>query len=173
MVRVTACLVLALLACERKRSAPSTPQFCTVEFAGTNGPMFRAPALVGGALAESVPTWRWINVWATWCSPCIDEMPLLVKWHEKLGKKFELAFVSIDEDETDVVAFRKAHPEAPPSPRLADPSKQGDWYVSLGLEAKAVVPMQVFVAPSGHIRCVREGTVSEQEFPDVEKLLAQ
>jgi thiol-disulfide isomerase/thioredoxin len=170
MSRFAVCLLLALCACDKK-SAASASKLCDVEFAGTSGPKFTVPALVDGTVADSASTWRWISIWATWCKPCIEEMPMLVKWHERLGKRYELAFISIDEDPADVAEFRKAHPETPQSPRLAEPAKQGDWYVSLGLEAKAVVPMQVFVAPSGHVRCVREGSVGEADFATVEKLI--
>jgi len=39
-----------------------------------------------------------VNVWATWCSPCREEMPSLVKLRKEfLDKGFELIFVSADD----------------------------------------------------------------------------
>ncbi len=149
----------------------STAAFCDVEFPGTTGPLFTVPPLVGGTLAARAPTWRWINVWATWCKPCVDELPRLARWREKLGAKYELAFISVDEDEADLTAFRAAHPDAPASPRLAEPDKQADWYVSLGLDAGAPVPIHIFVEPGGHVRCARAGGVREHDLPAIEKLL--
>ena len=41
-----------------------------------------------------------INFWATWCSPCREEMPHLVELQKKLGDKgFMLVTVSADEQE--------------------------------------------------------------------------
>jgi thiol-disulfide isomerase/thioredoxin len=181
-------VVVALVGCESKQDKPlpgradttkvaqkavSTEAFCDVQFPGTTGPKFTVPPLVGGTVAASAPTWRWINVWATWCKPCVEELPRLAKWREKLGAKYELAFISIDENEQDLVDFRKLHPDTPASPRLAEPAKQADWLVSLGLDGGAPVPIHIFVEPSGHVRCARAGGVREQDYPAIEKLLSQ
>jgi thiol-disulfide isomerase/thioredoxin len=191
MDRLSALIALtALVACDSKKEEPQsrvnttkvaqktvdTAAFCDVQFSGTSGPKLTIPPLTGGALAASTGTWRWINIWATWCKPCVEEMPRLAKWRERLGasgKSYELAFVSVDENEADLVEFRKANPSAPASPRLADPAKQADWYVALGLDGGAPVPIHVFVEPSGHIRCARAGGVREQDFAAVEKVLSQ
>jgi len=38
-----------------------------------------------------------LNVWATWCNPCREEFPYLVRLHRELGGKgFELVLVSAD-----------------------------------------------------------------------------
>ena len=38
-----------------------------------------------------------INYWATWCAPCIKEIPDFVKLdREMLGKKFKMILVSLD-----------------------------------------------------------------------------
>ncbi len=183
-------IALALVACDSKKEAPQsrvnttkvaqksvdTAAFCDVRFAGTTGPKLTIPPLVGGSLPASTGTWRWINVWATWCKPCVEEMPRLAKWREQLGGKglkYALEFVSVDEDEADLVAFQKDFPAAPASTRLADPDKQGDWYVSLGLDAGAPVPIHVFVEPSGHVRCARAGGVREGDFAAIEKLFSE
>ena len=184
-------IALALVACESKQEpAPTsrvdttkvaqkkvdTAAFCDVQFPGTTGPLFTAPKLVGGELAAAPGTWRWVNVWATWCKPCVEEMPRLAKWREKLGaagKRYELSFISVDEDEADLVDFRKDYPDAPASPRLAEPAKQADWYVAMGLDGGAPVPIHIFVEPGGHVRCARAGGVREQDYPAIEKLFSE
>jgi thiol-disulfide isomerase/thioredoxin len=155
------------------QKAVDTKAFCDVQFDGTSGPKFTVPPLVGGTLAATAPTWRWVNVWATWCKPCVEEMPRLAKWREKLGAKYELDFISVDENDADIAEFRKAHPDVPQSPRLADNTKQADWLVSLGLDGGAPVPIHIFVEPQGHVRCARAGGVREQDFAAIEKLLSQ
>ena len=40
-----------------------------------------------------------INIWATWCAPCREEMPSMEALYNKLkGDKFEMLAISIDED---------------------------------------------------------------------------
>jgi thiol-disulfide isomerase/thioredoxin len=151
----------------------STDAFCDVHFVGTSGPTFTLPPLTRGTLAASAPGWRWINVWATWCKPCVEEMARLAAWRTKLGASYELAFISVDDNDADLDAFRRAHANAPESPRLANPAKQADWLASLGLDGGAPVPIHIFVEPHGHVRCARAGSVRETDFPAIQKLLAE
>jgi peroxiredoxin len=48
-----------------------------------------------------------VNIWATWCLPCRDEMPSMQALYDSLGSRgFRIAAISIDEGSPeDVVAF--------------------------------------------------------------------
>ena len=99
-------------------------------------------------------------------------MPRLVKWQQKLGN-VAVQFISVDASDDELAAFRKLHPDAPPSVRLAKPEAQQDaWLTQLGLDAGAPIPVHIFVDPSNHVRCIRAGGVREQDFEMVEALLA-
>jgi len=38
-----------------------------------------------------------VNVWATWCPPCVDEMPSMERLYQELkGENFEILAISID-----------------------------------------------------------------------------
>lgn len=156
----------------------STEAFCDVYFPPGKGPALGWPALAGGAAPPAAPAgWRWLNIWATWCKPCVDEMPRLHAWKDKLaaaaGKPVELAFVSVDETDAEVADFRKAHPDAPPSLRLAEPSKMHAWFRDLGLIGEPPIPIHVFADATNHVRCARAAAVRDKDYPAVEKLLAQ
>src|SRR5687768_12185425 len=47
------------------------------------------------AAAHQGAGWTWVNLWASWCGPCIKELPLLGRWRDTLKKdgvhvRFEL-----------------------------------------------------------------------------------
>lgn len=58
-----------------------------VNFAGTSGATQSLAALRGRVVL--------VNFWATWCAPCIKEMPSLVRLQAKLG---DLAVLAVSED---------------------------------------------------------------------------
>lgn len=48
-----------------------------------------------------------MNMWATWCPPCIAEMPSIDKLHEEMGDEVAFVLVSIDQDFETAKAFDK------------------------------------------------------------------
>lgn len=155
----------------------TTEAFCDTHQPDAKAPAFEWPKLVGASAPAKAAGWRWVNVWATWCKPCIEEIPRLVAWRDKLsaaGVKLDLQLVSIDEDQADIDDYRKDHPQIPPTLRLADPTKSmGAWFKQAGLTGEPPIPVHIFVAPSGKVRCARAGGVREQDFAVVEKLFAE
>ena len=51
-----------------------------------------------------------INFWATWCPPCIAEMPDIHDLYEKVGTEVDFVMISVDQDPQKAKAFieRKA-----------------------------------------------------------------
>jgi len=48
-----------------------------------------------------------LNFWATWCPPCVDEMPSLVKMQADLKDRVVVLAISVDEDERSYHTFLK------------------------------------------------------------------
>jgi cytochrome c biogenesis protein CcmG/thiol:disulfide interchange protein DsbE len=47
-----------------------------------------------------------LNFWATWCPPCVDEMPSLVQMQQRMKTKgVEVLAVSVDADQTRTTVF--------------------------------------------------------------------
>ena len=71
-----------------------------------------------------------LNFWATWCKPCIEEIPNFTKVMEEMtGEKVEFIFVSLDFRrtlETGVIPFVKARQMTGNVVMLNDPSAN-DW----------------------------------------------
>jgi len=69
---------------------------------GEAAPAFELPQLDGGPTALKAHRGRvvLVNLWASWCAPCITEMPALERLHQKLGPEGLVVLgVSADEDE--------------------------------------------------------------------------
>jgi len=77
---------------------------------GKPAPAFTLPALGGGdiSLANSSGKLVFLNIWATWCQPCREEMPSMQRLYEQMaGDKFEMIAISIDKGVTEVEEFVK------------------------------------------------------------------
>ena len=48
-----------------------------------------------------------LNFWATWCPPCVEEVPSLVALQQEMGNKVVVLAVSMDVDEDAYKASRR------------------------------------------------------------------
>jgi peroxiredoxin len=75
---------------------------------GVAAPAFTLPGLDGSmvSLADYKGKTVLLNIWATWCPPCVAEMPSMEKLYQELkDEDFEILAVSIDVTGSSVVAF--------------------------------------------------------------------
>jgi len=80
---------------------------------GVHAPNFTLPDLHGKmvSLADFKGQVVLLNIWATWCGPCVEEMPSMEKLHQELkDEKLVILAVSIDESGATVVSpFMEKH----------------------------------------------------------------
>lgn len=66
---------------------------------GVRAPAFVVPDLEGNpvSLADYRGNVVLLNIWATWCPPCREEMPSMERLHQDLeGEDFEIIAISVD-----------------------------------------------------------------------------
>lgn len=106
-------------------------------------------------LADHKGNWVILNFWATWCSPCIKELPELsnfVKTHKNV-RAIGLAYE--DTDVAEIKAFLEKHPVVFPIAQVDtfDPPKS--------LETPRGLPTTYLIAPDGSIAKKFTGPVDE------------
>lgn len=137
--------------------APEAPAGVQVAVRGRPLPSVPALALDGTAvdLREAFagrPTL--VNVWATWCGPCIKEMPELQAYAQAQGEAgVRVAGVALDEADA-VRAFIAQH--AITYPQWHDSPGAADAGVRLG-NPRGVLPFTVLVDADGTARAMRVG----------------
>ena len=102
-VVIAATLVILLLRNERESTVTSIKQIQV----GLPAPNFTFPDLNGQqvSLSEHRGKVVLVNIWATWCPPCRQEMPSMQKLYERFnGENFEILAVSIDATGREAVA---------------------------------------------------------------------
>ena len=159
---------------QEQGAVPDLASFCDVRDGAGPTRSLSLPPLDRAAPATP-GRWRWVNLWATWCQPCIEEMPLLLEWQRRLtaeGRAVDLVLISVDEDAEAVARFRQRRPQTPPSLRLTDPTALEGWITGLGLDRGATLPINAFADPQGRLRCARSGAVGASDYAAVAHLLA-
>src|SRR4030095_13253599 len=85
---------------QRERMANLKTKPIELKFTATNGKEFDIAKLRGNVVL--------LDFWASWCGPCIADMPSVVDAYKKLHKKgFEIVGISLDEDKAAMDAALK------------------------------------------------------------------
>jgi len=149
--------------------------FCDVRAEPGQGKPFTFPSVEKNSpTAPGQQRPLWLNLWATWCKPCVEELPMIARWQaqwQKDGKAVDVAFVSVDDDAAAIDTFRTEHPGLPETLHIADAAALPATIAGLGLDPGAGLPIHVFVEPGGRVRCVRAGAVTETHHAIVAGLL--
>ncbi|MBM4377763.1 MAG: TlpA family protein disulfide reductase [Deltaproteobacteria bacterium] len=106
-----------------------------------------------------------LDVWATWCEPCVEALPLYAHLQETYGARgLRVYALNVDEDEAVLPAFLQAHRVK--LPVLRDPNAA----LSERLLKVKVMPTSFLVDRRGVVRHVHEG-FSETFLPLYEREL--
>ena len=117
-----------------------------VDFVDTDGNSYRYSDMEG--------KWQVINYWATWCAPCVREIPELIRLDENNENVFVFG-VNFEAPEGEEIARQIEKMGITFPVYLKDP------YVSLGIQMPEVLPTTVLIDPEGKIAGVLVGPQTE------------
>ncbi len=100
-----------------------------------------------------------INFWATWCPPCREELPLLVKVHKRFGKKVGFLGLAVEDNVEFVGEYAGAYGLRYPVAAGRDPAIA--LMQALGNE-QAGMPFTVVVDGEGRVVYSKRGVVTEK-----------
>lgn len=152
-------------------SSSAAAAVCDVWAEEDDAPELRWPELDTSASISSSEGWTWVSVWATWCAPCVEEIPRLVRWRDEWEPLGSVVLLSVDESREQIQAFRDENAAIPESLRVSDVASFPRWLGAMGLAAMGSLPIQLLVDRDRRVRCIIEGTVDEEDFEQMKAIL--
>lgn len=131
----------------------STEQAANVELPGLDGKTYRLADYHGKLVL--------VNFWATWCPPCMREIPMLVDYQTRYGAQgFQVLGPALDQADS----VRAALPQL----GINYPVMSGDLPIMNAMEALGerlgALPYSVLIATDGRILLRKHGEFSEAEL---------
>jgi len=107
-----------------------------------------------------------INLWATWCGPCVSELPELVEINRMYrGRNFRLATISIDEPaKREAAAEMLAKNHVSGANYLSQIEGQDKLAGVLDKEWPGPVPYTLLIAPGGKVVYRKSGAIDPLEL---------
>ncbi len=107
------------------------------------------------ALTEFQGKWRLVNYWATWCTPCLEEIPELVRFHAKhKGKDAVVIGINMEGLDADTLTLFMDELGINYPIWISPPSQQTPLGPLSGL------PTSFLISPQGEVVARQVGVVS-------------
>jgi cytochrome c biogenesis protein CcmG/thiol:disulfide interchange protein DsbE len=106
-----------------------------------------------------------LNFWATWCEPCLTEMPTFVEWQKEYGSRsLQVIGISMDDAAPEVIATVSRL-------KLNFPVLMGDEYLGADYGGVLGLPVTFLIDRDGKIQARYQGTSLTRIHSDIQKLL--
>jgi cytochrome c biogenesis protein CcmG/thiol:disulfide interchange protein DsbE len=106
-----------------------------------------------------------LNFWATWCGPCLAEMPIFAAWQRRYGTEgFQVIAVSMDDSARPVIAavFRM---------KLNYPVVMGDARLGAAYGGVLGLPLTFLIDREGALRARFQGSSLSRIQGEMQRLL--
>lgn len=170
-------LLLGLAACQPAQQAPSSPVATPAPTAPVAAPAAQPARAANAAARPASPRlvvqtfagdqfdlqahrgkWVVVNFWATWCNPCLKEIPDLDAFDQARVDVDVIGLAYEEIERADMEAFLKAHRIAYPIAVLDVYDPPADFETPKGL------PMTYLIAPDGTVAHKFIGPVTSAEL---------
>lgn len=108
-------------------------------------------------LSDYKGRWVLVNFWATWCPPCLKEIPDLIALHEQ-RKDLIVIGVAMDIDDPKVVM------DFVRSMSITYPIVLGDRKIASQLDEISLLPSTYFFDPEGNPAARQQGLISRESI---------
>lgn len=145
--------LMLVLSCHSNAEVLAKPSFLVKDMAG-----------VTHQLSQYKGKWVLVNYWATWCPPCLEEVPDLVNLYDQHHKK-DLMVLGVVFDYKDV----KEVNEYVDDMLMSYPIVLGDDSVIEQIGAADVMPTTFIYNPKGKLVKTKRGIVTKQYVENLMK----
>ncbi len=163
-----------------KAAVEPASRWCDNSFT-SEAPRLSLPPLAPPPAGRPQPTLAkgkrtWVNLWATWCQPCLREMPLLLKWQGELrkdGVDVDVILVSIDEDAAALDTFLAGRKDlqAARVGRVTNLSDYQQWVKAFVKDPATPIPIHLLSSADGDVRCVHSRPLREGDYLAAKEVL--
>lgn len=108
-------------------------------------------------LADYKGKWVLINFWATWCPPCLEEIPDLIALYESRDDVMVIGIAMEYADPKDVMAYVDAM-------SISYPTVLGDRRIAAQIEELSMLPSTYLFNPLGQPAARQIGLITREEI---------
>jgi peroxiredoxin len=151
------------------RNTPSNPQqqpravtYVPYTLIGNPAPDFTLETLAGDkvSLSDLRGKWVFLNFWATWCPPCVEEMPELQKLHDGGYDTDNIVVLAVDkaEERAQVQKFMDENKLSLPVAMDSESDVSGQYVV-------VNLPITYIIDPEGVVRAQHISPLTAEIIP--------
>jgi peroxiredoxin len=116
-------------------------------------------------LANEGINYKLINVWATWCGPCVTEFPYFVDMNRMYrNREFELITISLDDIARKPNALNFLTKKQAAMKNYIFKGDRYDFIEMIDKKWEGALPYTIFIAPGGKILYSRQGVIEPLEI---------